>query len=39
VTSGAVFGTAGEGHIRLNLVGPLPAILDGVQALLRGLPA
>lgn len=39
VTSGAVFGIAGEGHIRLNLVGPLPAILEGAQALLRGLPA
>jgi aspartate/methionine/tyrosine aminotransferase len=38
VTSGAVFGAAGEGHIRLNLVGPLPAILDGARALLRGLP-
>jgi len=39
VTSGAVFGRAGEGHIRVNLVGPLPAILDGARALLRGLPA
>jgi bifunctional pyridoxal-dependent enzyme with beta-cystathionase and maltose regulon repressor activities len=38
VTSGAVFGRAGEGHIRLNLVGPPPAILDGTQALMRGLP-
>ncbi|MBI2737006.1 MAG: aminotransferase class I/II-fold pyridoxal phosphate-dependent enzyme [Rhodospirillales bacterium] len=38
VTSGAVFGAAGEGHIRVNLVGPLPVILDGAQALLRGLP-
>jgi aspartate/methionine/tyrosine aminotransferase len=39
VTSGAVFGRAGEGHIRLNLVGPLAAILDGARALMRGLPA
>src|SRR5579872_773803 len=39
VTSGAVFGRAGEGHIRLNLVGSLPAILEGANALLRGLPA
>jgi aspartate/methionine/tyrosine aminotransferase len=39
VTSGAVFGRAGEGHIRLNLVGALPAILDGARALVRGLPA
>jgi aspartate/methionine/tyrosine aminotransferase len=39
VTSGAVFGMAGEGHIRLNLVGALPAILEGAQALVRGLPA
>jgi aspartate aminotransferase len=39
VTSGAVFGTAGEGHIRINLVGPMRTILDGAQALLRGLPA
>ncbi len=39
VTSGAVFGAAGEGHIRVNLVGPLPAILEGTRALLRGLPA
>jgi aspartate/methionine/tyrosine aminotransferase len=38
VTSGAAFGVGGEGHIRLNLVGPLPAILDGARALLRGLP-
>jgi aspartate/methionine/tyrosine aminotransferase len=38
VTSGAVFGSAGEGHIRLNLVGPLPALLEGTKALLRGLP-
>lgn len=38
VTSGTVFGASGEGHIRLNLVGPLPAILDGARALLRGLP-
>ncbi len=38
VTSGAAFGASGEGHIRLNLVGPLPAILDGARALLRGLP-
>jgi aspartate/methionine/tyrosine aminotransferase len=39
VTSGAVFGRAGEGHIRLNLVGPLAAILGGARALMRGLPA
>jgi len=39
VTSGAVFGSAGEGHIRLNLVGPLTAILAGTKALLQGLPA
>jgi len=39
VTSGTVFGAAGEGHIRLNLVGPLPAILDGAQALIRELSA
>lgn len=39
VTSGSVFGKAGEGHIRLNLVGPLPALLDGARALLRALPA
>jgi aspartate/methionine/tyrosine aminotransferase len=38
VTSGAVFGSAGEGHIRLNLVGPLPALLEGTKALLQGLP-
>lgn len=38
VTSGAVFGRSGEGHIRVNLVGPLPAILDGARALLRALP-
>jgi aspartate/methionine/tyrosine aminotransferase len=38
VTSGSVFGKAGEGHIRLNLVGPLPAILEGAQDLVRGLP-
>lgn len=38
VTSGTVFGASGEGHIRINLVGPLPAILDGARALLRGLP-
>ena len=39
VTSGAVFGAAGEGHVRINLVGPLPAIVEGARALLRGLPA
>jgi aspartate aminotransferase len=39
VTPGAVFGASGEGHIRVNLVGPLPAILEGAKALLRGLPA
>jgi aspartate/methionine/tyrosine aminotransferase len=39
VTSGAVFGKAGEGHIRLNLVGPLPVLLDGARAMLRGLAA
>ncbi|WP_422002386.1 pyridoxal phosphate-dependent aminotransferase [Reyranella sp.] len=38
VTSGAVFGAAGEGHVRINLVGPLPAIVEGARALLRGLP-
>ena len=30
--------SAGERHIRLNLVGPFPAILEGVQALRRGPP-
>jgi aspartate aminotransferase len=39
VTPGSVFGAAGEGHIRLNLVGPLVAILAGAKALVRGLPA
>jgi len=39
VTSGAVFGSAGEGHIRLNLVGSLANILAGTKALLQGLPA
>jgi aspartate aminotransferase len=39
VTSGAVFGSAGEGHIRLNLVGPLVAIVAGTKALLQGMPA
>jgi aspartate/methionine/tyrosine aminotransferase len=39
VTSGSVFGRAGEGHIRLNLVGSLAAILEGAEALLKGLPA
>ncbi|HTR86241.1 MAG TPA: aminotransferase class I/II-fold pyridoxal phosphate-dependent enzyme [Reyranella sp.] len=39
VTSGAAFGTSGEGHIRLNLVGPLASILEAAQALLLGLPA
>jgi aspartate/methionine/tyrosine aminotransferase len=38
VTSGSVFGATGEGHVRLNLVGPLPAILEGARALLGGLP-
>ncbi len=38
LTSGSVFGATGEGHVRLNLVGPLPAILDGARALLRGVP-
>jgi aspartate/methionine/tyrosine aminotransferase len=38
LTSGAVFGGAGEGHIRLNLVGSLPALLEGTRALLQGLP-
>ena len=38
-TSGAVFGSAGEGHIRLNLVGPLAAIVAGTKALLQGMPA
>jgi len=38
VTSGAAFGASGEGHIRLNLVGPLTTILEGARALLRGLP-
>jgi aspartate/methionine/tyrosine aminotransferase len=39
VTSGSVFGGAGEGHIRVNLVGALPAILEGARALVRALPA
>ncbi|WP_422031271.1 pyridoxal phosphate-dependent aminotransferase [Reyranella sp.] len=38
VTSGSVFGATGEGRVRINLVGPLPAILDGARALLGGLP-
>lgn len=39
VTPGDVFGAAGEGHIRLNLVGPLEHVLAGIGALLQGLPA
>src|SRR5258708_22924507 len=38
VTSGAVFGGAGEGHIPLNPVGPRPALPEGTKALLRGPP-
>jgi aspartate/methionine/tyrosine aminotransferase len=39
VTSGAAFGAAGDDHIRINLVGPLPMIVEGVTKLLSELPA
>ncbi|WP_375459675.1 pyridoxal phosphate-dependent aminotransferase [uncultured Enterovirga sp.] len=39
VTSGAAFGTAGQDHIRINLVGPLPMIVEGVTRLVAELPA
>lgn len=38
VTPGAAFGAAGEGHIRLNLVGSLDAVLAGTKAMLEGMP-
>jgi aspartate/methionine/tyrosine aminotransferase len=39
VTSGDAFGAAGQGHIRINLVGPLPGILAGTRKLLEALPS
>jgi aspartate/methionine/tyrosine aminotransferase len=38
VTPGAVFGVAGEGHVRINMVGPNAQLDAGVKALIQGLP-